>query len=107
MAGLAFALFLIVFAAGLGALASASPLASGAVMVFAALGGWALRARRPVVGRRFAVGAPVDAAPRRWYPWRGMPVEEALRVLDRNADYSAELDEDATATALDAATATR
>lgn len=46
--------------------------------------------------------------------WGGMPVEEAQRLLDRNPDYSAELDEAATAaaraasaTALDAATATR
>ena len=27
--------------------------------------------------------------------WRGVPLAEAMRLLDRNADYSAELDEDA------------
>ena len=38
--------------------------------------------------------------------WRGVPLAEALRILDRNADYSAELDEDATAAALAVSTTT-
>lgn len=35
-----------------------------------------------------------------------MPIEEALRLLDRNPDYSVELDEAATAAARAALTAT-
>lgn len=72
------------------------------------LGPWRLAAAAlgvPVAGPEHArwVVRPGPGSKR----WRGVPLAEALRILDRNADYSAELDEDAIAAALDSASATR
>ena len=71
------------------------------------LGPWRLAAAAlgvPVAGPEHArwVVRPGPGGKR----WRGVPLAEAMRLLDRNADYSAELDEDATAAALAASTTT-